>query len=232
MKMTTIRNIILAFVVLAGVSSCKKVLNPAPAYTLDGTQRFKTISDFDYALTGAYALFRSGNYFGSSSNAFVGLTDYISDNLTETQESLANYEELVTWTYAKDESNISATWQSVYRVIGEVNLLLSNNIDNFAGSDPGAVRRIKGQALAIRALAHFDALRYWVDDYDRNSTKPGVPYITQFNYNALPARGTVKDDYTAIEADLKQALSLLSSGLDHSVNNSVSRSYIDKTGVN
>src|SRR5882724_7302501 len=111
----TIRNIFIAAVLVLGVSgltSCKRVLNTEPANALDGSTRFKEIADFDYALTGAYALFRSGNYYGSGSNAYVGLPDYMSDNLTETQESLNNYEELITWTYAKDESNISATWLS------------------------------------------------------------------------------------------------------------------------
>src|SRR5260221_5978704 len=68
MKMTIIKNIIIASFVLLSISSCKRVLDTEPVNTLDGTTRFKTISDFDFAITGAYALFMSGTYYGSSYN--------------------------------------------------------------------------------------------------------------------------------------------------------------------
>jgi starch-binding outer membrane protein, SusD/RagB family len=150
--------------------------------------------------------------------------------LNETSESLGNYQTMSTWTYAEDEPNIAATWQAAYRVISQANLVL-RDIDDFASSDAGAVNRIKAQALAIRALAHFDLLRYWVEDYDRNSTKPGIPYITVFDYEQKPSRGTVKETYDHIETDLLQAKTLLNSGLDKTIN-ATGRAYIDINGVN
>ena len=36
-----------------------------------------------------------------------------------------------------------------------------------------------------------------------------MPYVTVYDQNALPARGTVKDDYTKIIADLEQAYTLM-----------------------
>ena len=80
-------------------------------------------------------------------------------------------------------------------------------------------------------MAHFDVLRYWVEEYDRNSTKPGIPYITTFDYEQKPSRGTVKETYDHIEADLLQARTLLNSGLDKTINAS-GRAYIDIQGVN
>ena len=89
----------------------------------------------------------------------------------------------------------------------------------------------EAQALAIRALAHFDMMRYFVDNYDRNSTVPGVPYMTIFDYEQKPARGTVKDDYDHIVQDLQTAKSLMSS-MDHTINSGSSRAYIDANAVN
>jgi hypothetical protein len=154
----------------------------------------------------------------------------MSDNLNETSESLGNYQTLSTWRYAEDEPNIGGTWQAAYRIISQANLLL-RDIDNFSATDAGSVNRIKAQALAIRAMVHFDLLRYWVEDYDRNATKPGIPYITTFDYEQKPARATVKETYDHIEADLQQARGLINSGLDKTINAS-GKAYIDIQGVN
>jgi hypothetical protein len=224
------RKILIAVIIVASLASCKKIIEAEPTHQLDGSTRFTSIEDFDFALTGTYALFRSANYYGSGSNAYVNMPDMLSDNLNETSESLGNYQTLSTWVYAEDEANIAATWQAAYRVISQANLVL-RDIDDFASSDAGAVNRIKAQALAIRAMAHFDVLRYWVEDYDRNSTKPGIPYITTFDYEQKPSRGTVKETYDHIEADLLQARTLLNSGLDKTINAS-GRAYIDIQGVN
>jgi hypothetical protein len=225
-----LRKILVAILITASLASCKKIIEAEPTHQLDGSTRFETIEDFDFALTGAYALFRSGNYYGGGSNAFVNLPDMLSDNLNETSESLGNYQTLSTWRYAEDESNIGATWQAAYRIISQANLLL-RDIDIFSATEGGAVNRIKAQALAIRALAHFDLLRYWVEDYDRNSTKPGIPYITVFDYEQKPPRGTVKETYDHIEADLEMARALINNGLDKAIN-ATGKAYIDIQGVN
>jgi len=224
------RKIFAAIIITVSLASCKKVIESEPTHQLDGSTRFTSIEDFDFALTGAYALFRSGNYYGGGSNAFVNLPDMMSDNLNETSESLGNYQNMSTWRYAEDEPNIDATWQASYRIISQANLLL-RDIDNFSATDGGAVNRIKAQALAVRAMVHFDLLRYWAEEYDRNSTKPGIPYITVFDYEQKPARGTVKETYDHIEADLQQARGLINSGLDKTINAS-GKAYIDIQGVN
>ncbi|HEX6849529.1 MAG TPA: RagB/SusD family nutrient uptake outer membrane protein [Chitinophagaceae bacterium] len=223
------RKVFTAIIITASLASCKKVIESEPTHQLDGSTRFTSIEDFDFGLTGAYALFRSANYYGSGSNAFVNLPDMLSDNLNETSESLGNYQNLSTWRYAEDEPNIDATWQAAYRIISQANLVL-RDIDDFSATDGGAVNRIKAQALAIRAMVHFDLLRYWAEEYDRNSAKPGIPYITVFDYEQKPPRGTVKEAYDHIEADLQQARGLMNSGLDKTINAS-GKAYIDIQGV-
>lgn len=227
-----LRKIIITIVLAASVSSCNKILKVDPQFNVDGNNAFKTIEDCDFALAGAYRLFQSTSYYGStdgSSNAFVALPDILSDNLRETSESLGNERIFSRWSYAADETQIEGTWLIGYRIISEANLVLGN-VDKFAATNQGAVNRIKGQALTIRALVHFDLLRYFVNDYARNSTAPGIPYITEFNYEVKPSRGTVAQTYTAIETDLLAAKTLLQS-TDHAVNSSSTRAYLDKYAV-
>jgi starch-binding outer membrane protein, SusD/RagB family len=234
----SIKKIIVCAILVGSFVSCKKVLNVEPQFNLDGTTRFNTISDYDFALVGTYRLFRSTSYYGAAngaSNAFATLPDALSDNLNETSESLGNQRVFSNWAYAKDENQVENTWLAAYRIISQANLVLTG-IDKLSATDAGAVNRIKAQALAIRALVHFDILRYWVDDYDRNSTLPGVPYITRFDYEQKPSRGTVKQTYDSIEFDLATAKALMAD-MDKpintgSINSGTSKAYIDATGVN
>ena len=229
MKLT---KILVPVVLAALLASCKKVLNVDPQFSLDASQ-LKTVEDYDFALTGAYRLFRSTSYYGATSaasNAFACLPDILSDNLNESSESLGNERVFSRWSYAQDENQIENTWIAAYRIISQANIVLGG-IDQFSSTDAGAVNRIKAQALAIRALAHFDMMRYFVNDYDRNSTSPGIPYVTIFDYNAKPARGNVKTDYDNVEQDLKTARTLMGS-MDRSINSGSSRAYIDVNAVN
>jgi starch-binding outer membrane protein, SusD/RagB family len=207
-------------------SSCEKIIDKSPEYQLDGSQRFKTIEDHELAINAAYKLFQQDSYYGSSggSNAYALLPDMLSDNMNETGESLGNYVTLTAWFYAEDDANIDDTWSDAYQIISQINLTL-RDIDKLSADNPGAVNRIKAQALVLRAMVHFDILRYWVDDYDRNSSSPSIPYITVFDREQKPSRGTVKETYDKIEADLTEAENLMAN-MDRPINDA-GRAYAD-----
>ncbi len=229
------RNIIFSLLSVMLFVSCNKVLDTNPDYNIDGGEGLKTIEDHDFALVGAYRLFRSTNYYGStdgSSNAFGLLPDLLGDNLVETDESLGNEQVFSRWTYTANEDQVESTWLDAYRIISQANIVL-NGIEKYAADNQGAVNRIKGQALAIRAMVHFDLLRYWANNYERNSGDPGIPYINVYNYEAKPARGTVKQDYDNIEKDLLEARTLLQN-VDKPINvtRGNTRAYMDATVVN
>jgi len=83
--------------------------------------------------------------------------------------------------------------------------------------------------LAIRALTHFDLLRYFGQSYDRNSTLLGVPIKTVSSLDR-PARNTVKEVYDQIYSDLTDAKTLIAS-IDQAINSSTDRSRIDAIGI-
>jgi hypothetical protein len=228
----SIKKIIIAFLFLSGVAACSKILDKNPESDLDGSTRFNDIDDYEFSLTGAYSLFRSADYyaaFDGNSNAFVTLPDLLADNVFESQESLGNERVFSRWQYAEDENQIENTWLAAYKIISQANLTL-RGIERFEATDAGAVNRIRGQALAMRALVHFDVLRYWVEDYDRNSTKPGIPYISVYDYEQMPSRGTVKGTYDQILQDLYSALGYFGN-MDQDINID-GRSLIDQHVVN
>lgn len=191
--------------------SCDSVLEVEPEFQKDGSQIFKKIEDYDYALTGTYSLFRQVGYFqsgGQTTSTWGNLPDMMTDNLIRTSEDLANWQTQVNWTYTADENDLEVAWLAAYGVIAQANLTL-RGLDAFASSNPEDVKRIKGQALAIRGLVHFDLLRYWGESYDRNSTAKGIPFIEKVDKDHKPSRLNVQQSYDKILADLLEAETLL-----------------------
>ena len=211
--MKRINILFLAMLTAAGawLSSCSKAIDQDPSHTLDGSQFFTKLEDYEKALTGVYARLLQDGYYGTSNtgaNALVGLPDIMSDNLFESAESLGNFQDYSRWTFTADDASIADMWLDMYRIIQQANLVL-RGIDQFASSDPGAVNRLKAQAIAIRAMVHFDLLRYFGEDVARNSTAQGIAYVDVFDVEQKPARLDVKNSYDRIESDLKLAKNLM-----------------------
>jgi hypothetical protein len=207
-----LKYIVLGFTVTVAsmFTACNSVIDIEPEFVLDGSQRFNNLDDYEFSLIGTYAQFRSTAYYGNASGpagGFSTLPDMMSDNLTETGESLANFRQLVNFDYAADNDAIEGLWIAAYRIIAQANITL-RGIDEFAAVNPGQYNRIKGQALAIRAFVHFDLLRYFADDLALNSTTLGVPYKTEFNLDNI-ARPTVAATWEGIFTDLGEAKTLL-----------------------
>ena len=215
------------------VSACEKMIGIEPQYAREGSRIFTSLQDYEFALTGAYALLRATGYYGSggeTAGTWSELPDMMGDNLVQTGEDLANWEKQVNWVYAADEPDIATAWISAYAVIAQANLCLQG-IDKFAqGQDVKAVNRIKGQALALRARVHFDLLRFWGEAYDRQSAKLGIPYKAEVDTEARPSRLTVKQSYDRIFADLQQAETLLQQ-VDKAPNAGPIRAYLDLLAV-
>lgn len=233
----TYKLIVALLLMIVIFASCKKTIDLKPSHTLDGDLAFNKIEDYEFALTGAYSRLLSVNYYGSSngSNAFVTLSDMMSDNLFESAESLGNYQNFSRWTYTADDANLEATWLAAYRVIQQCNLTV-RNLDKLSASNPGGVNRVKSQALALRAFVHFDILRYWGEGTARNSAARGIPYVSSFDIEQKPARLSVQASYDAIINDLHNAKALMQD-LDRSIQSATStastaRSYIDLITTN
>jgi hypothetical protein len=219
----SIKVIVTSLVIL--ISSCD-VVNIDPTHILDGGNAFRSMSDVDQHLTGVYSSFRGGNYYGSS---YGVLADMMADDIAENVESLGNFRQVVDWTYVANDGIVAGAWITPYATISDANLVIAN-VEKFEEEAEGQKARIKGQALAIRALAHFDLLRYFAQSYDRNSTTLAVP-IKLNNSITTPSRNTVQEVYDQIYDDLDEAKTLLSGSLDEDINTASSRTRIDEIVV-
>jgi starch-binding outer membrane protein, SusD/RagB family len=215
--------------------SCKKQLDTVPE---DRLQELITFDNVRNALIGCYDGFQSGNYYNSPASSgnpcgWSVLPDIMGDDMVETLESLGNWNTMSEMLYASDNATVGGLFIQPYEIISRVNNLL-NNISKFeVGDDIEEAKRIKAQVLAIRAMCHFDLMRYFAKSFDRNSTEAGVPYVKVFNalkpFEYLPARNTVKEDYDNILSDLNEALVNFREG-GNTTDNGV-RYFIDSTVI-
>jgi hypothetical protein len=198
------------------LTSCSKKIDITPQFSLDGSKPLTTLDQADFVLTGAYNSFLGGGYFSSIPTintagqslqpaSFSGLPDMMSDDLVETFEDFPNYRKASEWTYTADEPNVQITFANCYNVISGVNIIL-RDIDNLNAAEPDRANNIKGQALTIRAMAHFDLLRYFATTFDRNSGELGVAYIKTYDATGKPSRNTIRECYDNIFADINDAI--------------------------
>lgn len=232
---------VLGFATLALMQACTKddVLELEPEFTLEGLQSPSNIDQVEQVLLGAYARFRDPNYYGSGSGTGGGwsmMPDVMSDNLYETRSTLANSRTMADWTYNQNTGQVSSFYSVPYAVVANANLVL-RDIDKFTTTaNQGRANRLKGQALAIRAQAHFDLFRYFADNFDRNGTTPAVAYVKEFvlpSPNAQqPPRMTNKEFYDNLFADLAQAITLLAD-VDRPINptGGLTRPFLDQAGA-
>lgn len=226
---------IMLVLLLTGFMACKKPLDTVPDALLSD---LKTFDDVRSALRGAYDGFQSNNYYGSpaasgSASAWSALPELMGDDFVEALESLGNWNIMSEMSYASDNGAVAAAFIQPYEIISRVNNLLKFVELYETGSNATEAKRIKAQALAIRAHAHFDLMRYFAVDFGRNSTALGVPYVTIFDpqkpFANLPVRNTVKENYDAILKDLGDALVAFRDGGNTTGN--TSRNFIDSAVV-
>ncbi len=189
--------LILGLSVLTTVS-CDKQLSLFPYNALDTSQAFVTPADFENAAKGAYqGMVQSGSYFGGD---WVLTPDILADNLLTCSAGRTTGLTFHNWIY-----NANATtgiYADGYRVIRRANAIIENvkNLPSGAGAD-----NARAEALAIRAMAHLDMVRYFGKAYTQASDADlGVPYVTQ-TADASPSRESVKSNYDKIVADLVEA---------------------------
>ncbi len=198
------------------LSSCQKdFIELAPEFTLDADINPSTMEQVEQVLNGAYAGLRAADYYGSGSGtgSVAGLMpDVLSDNLFETPQSLANSRAMSQFAFQINTDQITSFYNAGYKVISSANIVLQN-VDKFANANNAKqVNRIKGQALALRALAHFDMFKYFAESYDRNSTTVlALNYSKTFKVDASakPARLTNKAFYDELLGDLTAAQGFL-----------------------
>lgn len=219
MKNKTRKIVFMLSLLSVGFYSCDGNLGDYQPYDQVTFENFyKTPADFEQAKNAMYSIFRGSGYYdgGGSGGGFISTPDIMSDNCVLNTEGRQSGRVVAEFTYNSNNTP-SGLYGTAYRAISRANSI----IDRIDVLDDGDFKNdILGQALAVRAVCHFDIARAYAkiptQSADANQSL-GIAYVTTFNPQQLPSRlATVEETYDKIINDLETASTLI--GADNSVN--------------
>jgi hypothetical protein len=173
-------------------------------------------------LKGAVDRMTSSVYYGRD---FI-ITDEIRGDNVFANGNSGRFQTQGTLEYLPD--NNPGIWTQAYAVIASANIIINADPNELEGDQSEALY-IQGQAKIIRALAHFDLLRNYGQQYINGGGDAGVPVITEFaGDNLNPSRNTTSEVYTAIYNDLQTAFDQMSDQFDNRANKTLPSKYTAK----
>ncbi|MEB3345369.1 RagB/SusD family nutrient uptake outer membrane protein [Aquimarina gracilis] len=112
--------------------------------------------------------------------------------------------------------NTDYIWNNAYNLLANVNVIIGANLSSLDGNQEQG-RHIQGQAMVLRALAHYDLLRVFGQQHTKSGGSLGVPIVTTFNGDDLfPKRSSIDEVKAAIYDDLETAYGMMDTSFDTS----------------
>ncbi|MEP3374654.1 MAG: RagB/SusD family nutrient uptake outer membrane protein [Maribacter dokdonensis] len=194
--------------------SCDDELNDLQPFVEGNPETFfNSVSAFQNGVDGAYK--QLWNYYSDPGSGLQGIPDILADNVILVRTGRTSNSNYFDYRYvASTGGAIDYYWSEAYEAVNVANLVIAQ-IDNLGdGEDKD---NILGQALAIRAWAHFDLVRIYgkipTQSADANSSL-GITYIKVEDGDtedpfAEPTRETVASNYAEIIGDLERASQLI-----------------------
>lgn len=197
----------IAFSLILLFSSCSESFLDLNSSTSQNRDKVKTLADVEMILNGVYNILSDNDYYN---NSYLARNDVRADDMLSLSSSRLGTENRYLYTPEKCTGDM---WSVPYTAIRQANRVLEHIEEIDAESDSQIELRnsIKGQALAIRALAHFDLCRMFGLPYTHDDgASLGVPIITSIlDWDAKKSRNTVKEVYNHVINDLNLAIPLM-----------------------
>ncbi len=178
-----------------------------PSTSAETEKSINTPIEAEYAMNGIYNIMRNYEYYGARYTYYADATSEDMQARNDTKRVAKYYLFQLNAVTAP-----SSLWKFPYQVIRNI-----SNIINYAATFseeemPDEVKDIKGQALTIRAMAHFDLVKVYGMPYTKdNGASLGVPIVTErLSNDAKPARNTVAEVYAQIIKDLEEGAKYIS----------------------
>ena len=182
-------------------------LDLKPTTQVLSSEAIKNLVDAEYAINGIYSTMQSYEYYGARMQYYADVTG---DDMQATGTNKRSSQFYMM--YSNPDNVYRSLWELPYQIMRYANNLLSQ-IDALPVLPAEEAQRdnIKGQALALRALALFDVTRVYGSTYTKdNGASLGGCIITEVvGPDYMPPRNTVSECYIQIIKDLGDAIPLL-----------------------
>lgn len=188
--------------VCIGCMGCEGYLDTNPSNALKPGEEITTEGEVLAALRGAYDGLLDKRYYGAD---FVVYGDVKGDDV---QTRVAGLRTEAAYRFSWRQADApEGLWLVPYEVIRRVNFLLES-LEKNGIPQTEVIRDARGQALALRALCHFNLLlTYGIPYLKDQGRSPGVPLVSRtLEAGAVPARSTVEAGYRMVEDDLRHAV--------------------------
>ncbi len=205
--------IIFSIFLASSISGCGKWLDITPEDAVTEKELFSDYGGYYSALNGIYQTIASPEFYGKNLTwGYLSALSQYYDSYNSNNTLEFSYTEQ--YDYASDEVKAfgEEIWSQGYFAIANCNNLLQH----LAEADPSMfpykeyneMNVIRAEALAVRALVHFDILRLFADAPTVNMDGMAVPYSKTYP-DMFPQRLTTRQVLDNVIADFKEAADLL-----------------------
>lgn len=191
-------------------TSCDDWLEVKPYDKISEGELLKSEEGYQKMLNGIYIDLNSEALYGKTLT--VEMIEVMGGAYTIGNDNSVwgNYKDLSSYKYATEywRGRLDQTWNKAYALILNCNKILETIDDNQHLFTGGSYYVVKGEALALRAMLHFDMLRLFGPVYSKDSDKKAIPYYTK-QTNAPEPLLTAEEVAGHAAADLEEARTLL-----------------------
>lgn len=192
------------------LTSCDDWLEVKPYDKISERELLKSEEGYQKMLNGIYIDLNSEALYGKTLT--VEMIEVMGGAYTiGTDNSVwGNYKDLSSYKYATEywRGRLDQTWNKAYALILNCNKILETIDENQHLFTGGSYYVVKGEALALRAMLHFDMLRLFGPVYSKDSDKKAIPYYTKQTNTPEPIL-TAEEVAGQVAADLEDARTLL-----------------------
>jgi len=209
--MNTIKRYIffISVITLVFLGSCQDQLDVEPEGSLTVNEALSDFEGIETALIGVYSGLRSSLLYGRN---LLVMPEASGDNVVLAIENSNRFTQNASYQWSVDNGDVTGIWNALYTIILRVNTVI-NNIDGVTGGTQTERNQVLGEALFIRALAHFELVRGFAQPISIGGTSSlGVPIVRQ-SVVGEPPRNTVGEVYIQITSDLVSATNLMNNDL-------------------
>ena len=191
-------------------ASCDSWLEVKPYDQIAEGELQKSEEGYQKMLNGIYIDLNSDELYGQTLS--VEMIEVMGGAYTiGTDNSVwGNYKDLSSYQYNTEywRNRLDQTWNKAYALILNCNKILETIDGNKNLFTDGSYYIIKGEALALRAMLHFDMLRLFGPVYSKDSDKKAIPYYTKQTNSPEPIL-TAQEVMEKITTDYEDALNYL-----------------------
>lgn len=103
----------------------------------------------------------------------------------------------------EDINTMQSKYEDAWKIVRDCNIV----IEHLNGRDTDIARGCVSAAYAMKGIVYYNLIRNYCQPWDEAEDLPGMPEVDNFDINAKPSRGTLKETYSYTMGLLDKALS-------------------------